>query len=287
MPLNALLLVLVAAVLHAVWNFLAKDARDSSAFMWWGVSVGAIWYGVFIACQASLAMPREAWFILIPSLIMEIAYVALITRGYANGELSQVYPIARGAPPLFIAMWSALFLAERLSLLGYIGIGLLVFGIYLASLPSIADLFKPLRALSSRPAQYAIIAGVCVSIYSTLDKVGVAYSTPLVYNVWVYAGIAIGYAPFAWSKGNRESTIREWHANWRRIALGSLATIGSYVLALTGMSLTSASYVGAVRATSVVIGALLGWLLLKERFGAVRVFAATMMVIGLLLIAVA
>jgi drug/metabolite transporter (DMT)-like permease len=287
MPLNALLLVLVAAVLHAVWNFLAKDARDSSAFMWWGVSVGAIWYGVFIACQASLAMPREAWFILVPSLIMEIAYVALITRGYANGELSQVYPIARGAPPLFIAMWSALFLAERLSLLGYIGIVLLVFGIYLASLPSIADLFKPLRALASRPAQYAIIAGVCVSIYSTLDKVGVAYSTPLVYNVWVYAGIAIGYAPFAWSKRNRASTIQEWHANWRRIALGSFATIGSYVLALTGMSLTSASYVGAVRATSVVIGALLGWLLLKERFGAVRVFAATMMVIGLLLIAVA
>jgi len=109
----------------------------------------------------------------------------------------------------------------------------------------------------------------------------------MVYNAWIYGGIGIGYAPVVWARGNRAGTLRELQTNWRRIAIGSVATVGSYLLALTGMSMTAASYVGAVRATSVVIGALFGWLLLKESFGAVRVFAAATMVMGLTLVAMA
>jgi drug/metabolite transporter (DMT)-like permease len=131
------------------------------------------------------------------------------------------------------------------------------------------------------------LAAVAVAVYTMLDKIGVAYSTPLVYNVWVYVGIAIGYAPVALSRGNRASTIMELRTNWRKILVGSVATIGSYVLALAGLSMTSASYVGAVRGTSVVIGALFGWVLLKERFGLVRVLAAATMVVGLTLVALA
>jgi drug/metabolite transporter (DMT)-like permease len=287
MPLLALVLVLVAAVLHAFWNLLAKDARDSSAFMWWGVSVGATWYGAWVFTQAAAGLPREIWLIFAVSVSMEVAYVGLITRGYATGDLSQVYPIARGAPPMLIAFFSAIFIGERLPLLGYFGIGLLIVGVYLASLPSLDDLWKPLRALAHRPAQWALLAAFTVSVYSTLDKVAMGSATPLVYNAWVYAGIGIGYAPVVWSRANRASTIQEFKTNWRRIAIGSVATIGSYLLALTGMSMTAASYVGAVRATSVVIGALFGWLLLKEKFGAVRVFAAATMVVGLLLVAAA
>ncbi|MDE3091771.1 MAG: EamA family transporter [Chloroflexota bacterium] len=287
MPLLALFLVLIAAVLHAFWNLLAKDARDSSAFMWWGVSVGATWYGLWMLTQTWMGLPREIWLVFAGSLAMEIAYVGLITRGYATGDLSQVYPIARGSPPLLIALFSAIFIGERLPLPGYVGIALLIVGVYLASLPSLDDLWKPLRALSHRPAQWALLAAFTVSIYSTLDKIAMNYATPLVYNAWVYAGISIGYAPVVWSRANRTSTFQEFKTNWRRIGIGSVATVGSYLLALTGMSMTAASYVGAVRATSVVIGALFGWLLLKESFGAVRVFAAAVMVIGLTLVAVA
>jgi drug/metabolite transporter (DMT)-like permease len=287
MPLLALFLVLIAAVLHAFWNLLAKNTRDSSAFMWWGVSVGATWYGVWMLTQVWLGLPREIWLVFAVSLAMEVAYVGLITRGYATGDLSQVYPIARGSPPLLIALWSAIFLGERLPLLGYVGIVLLIIGVYLASMPTLADLWKPLRALSHRPAQWALLAGITVSVYSTLDKVAMGFTTPLVYNAWVYAGIGLGYAPVVWSRANRASTVREFKTNWRSIGIGSVATVGSYLLALTGMSMTSASYVGAVRATSVVIGALFGWLLLKENFGGLRVFAAALMVVGLLLVAVA
>ncbi len=287
MPLAALLIVLLAALLHALWNFLAKDTRDSSAFMWWGVTIGTIWYGAWVLWQSPAGLPPEIWLPFAVSLVMEVAYVFLITKGYASGDLSQVYPIARGSPPLLIAMWSALFIDERLPLLGYVGIGLLVVGVYMASLPTLGDLTKPLRALTHRPAQWALLAAICVSIYSLIDKVNVAFTTPLVYNAWVYGGIAVGYAPYVWLPQHRASTLAEFKTNWGRILIGSVATIGSYLLALTGMSMTAASYVGAVRATSVVIGALFGWLLLKESFGPVRVLAAATMVVGLLLIAIA
>ena len=106
MPPFALVVVLIAALLHALWNLLAKDAVDSSAFMWWGVAVGATWYGAWVFTQSWPGIPREIWLLLAVSIFMEVAYVALITRGYAAGDLSQVYPIARGAPPLLIALFS-------------------------------------------------------------------------------------------------------------------------------------------------------------------------------------
>ncbi len=285
MPLVALVIVLIAAVLHAISNLLFKSGRDSSAFLWWAIVVGAVWYGGFVAIQSSLAMLQEAWLIIIPSILVEVVYVRLITLGYANGDLSQVYPIARGTPPLLIAALGALFLGERLPFFGYVGIAVLVLGIYLASVPSLADVLKPLRAITHRPTQIALLAALCVTAYTLLDKVGMRYASPMVYNWWMYAGIAVGYAPIAWSRANRGSTRREWQTNWRRIVLGSFATIGSYLAALIGLQMTAASYVGSVRASSVVIGALLGWLLLKEKLGAVRVFAAALMVVGLLLIA--
>jgi drug/metabolite transporter (DMT)-like permease len=287
MPLLALIIVLIAAVLHAVSNLLFKSGRDSSAFLWWAIAVGAAWYGVFVAVQSSLAMPLAAWLIIIPSIAVEVAYARLITLGYANGDLSQVYPIARGTPPLLIAALGAIFLGERLPLLAYCGIVVLVLGIYLASVPSWGEVLKPLRALTHRPTQIALLAALCVTAYTLLDKVGMQYASPMVYNWWIYAGIAIGYASIAWSRAQRDSTAREWRTNWRRIILGSFATIASYLFALMGLQMTAASYVGSVRASSVVIGALLGWLLLKEQLGALRVFAAALMVVGLMLIAVA
>ncbi|MEW5720827.1 MAG: DMT family transporter [Chloroflexota bacterium] len=283
----ALLVVLIAAVLHAVSNFLFKGGRDSSAMLWWSVTLGALWYGVFVATQSSFAMPLETWTVFIPSMIAEIAYARLITYGYADGDLSQIYPIARGAPLLLIPLVGAIFLGERLPLLGYCGVALLIGGIYLASLLALGDWARPLRALKHRPTQIALLAALCVTLYTLLDKIGMQSATPMVYNWWVYGTLAVGYAPFVWSRANRASTAREFWTNWRRILIASVATVGSYLAALTGLSMSAASYVSSVRATSVVMGALLGWLLLKEQLGALRVFAAALMVAGLMLIVVA
>ncbi|MDP3047036.1 MAG: DMT family transporter [Chloroflexota bacterium] len=287
MPLSAIALVLTAAVLHAIWHLLAKHANDTSAFMWWGIAVGAAWFGAILSTQKSLELPPSVWPIYAGSMLAEFGYLSLITRGYTLGDLSQVYPISRGAPPFFVAIWSALLLGERLPVAGYLGVALLIVGVYVASLPSFRDIWRPLQAVRNRPAQLALLAAICVAIYTTLDKRIVASVDPVVYNFWVYAGIAVVYAPMVWLRGDRRSATLEVRGNWRRILVDSVSTVGSYMLALVALSQTAASYVGAVRASSVVIGALFGWLLLGERLGVIRVVAAAIMLAGLAMIALA
>jgi drug/metabolite transporter (DMT)-like permease len=126
-----------------------------------------------------------------------------------------------------------------------------------------------------------------VTIYTTLDKSIVASVDPLVYNFWVYAGISAGYAVRVWWGPRRPATISEIRQNWRPVIVGSVATVASYLLALVAMTMTTASYVGAVRATSVLIGAFLGHLVLGEGFGRWRVLAAGVIAAGLIAMALA
>lgn len=287
MPTLALAIAALAAVLHALWNLLAKRATDSSAFMWWGVTVGALWYGLVLSTTRSLALPPAVWPTYLLSLVAEITYVWLITWGYSQGDLSQVYPLARGTPPLLIAAWGAIALEERLPLAGYAGIGLLVAGIYLASLATPQDLLRPLALLQNRTAHVALAAAACVAVYTMLDKSVISTVDPLVYNFWVYAGISLGYSALVWAGSHRAAAITEIRRNWRPVVAGSFATVGSYLLALVAMTMTTASYVGAVRSSSVLIGAFLGHLVLGEGFGRLRVMAAAVIAVGLIAMALA
>jgi drug/metabolite transporter (DMT)-like permease len=280
MPLAALALVLLAAVLHALWNYLAKSASDTTAFLWWALFFGTLAYGVCIFSTASVSLPRQVWVLYGLSIAAEVGYLITLTRGYAGGDLSLVYPVARGSAPIFVTMWSAAFLGERLPLEGYAGIAMMVIGIYVASsLPT----HRPSPVLVRNGAlAWALASGVFVSLYTFLDKIIVDSVSPLVYNFWVYAGMTVLWAPFVWLEGRKAvRNFGELRRNLPRILLGSGMTIGSYVCALVALTMTSASYVLAGRSTSVIIGAALGWLVLQESVGRVRVVGAGMMVAGL------
>src|SRR5512135_1053793 len=110
MSLTALLLVLLAAVLHAGFNYLVKSARDTVPFLWWALLFGTLGYGAYIFATASVFLPREVWLLYVLSIGAEVAYVMTLVRGYATGDLSLVYPLARGSAPMLVALWSALFL---------------------------------------------------------------------------------------------------------------------------------------------------------------------------------
>ncbi len=287
MPLTALVLVLSAAVLHAGWNYLAKSARNTVAFIWWALLFGALGYSVYIFATSSVYMPREVWLPYILSMCAEVGYLITLTRGYADGDLSLVYPISRGSAPIFVTLWSALLVGERLPVMGYLGIALMVVGIYIVS-------SQPESRLAPFPLKesamvWALVSGVFISLYSFLDKIIVNTLPPLVYNFWVYAGMTILWAPFVWFGGRRAllQNLQELRQNLSRVLIGSVMTIGAYVAALIALTLTSASYVVAGRGTSVLIGALLGWLALGESVGRIRVIGASLMVAGLAFIAFA
>jgi drug/metabolite transporter (DMT)-like permease len=287
MPLPALELVLLAAVLHAVWNYLAKSARNTVAFLWWALLFGTIGYGVYILATASVYLPREVWLLYLLSISAEVGYLVTLSRGYADGDLSLVYPLSRGSAPIFVTLWSAVLLGERLPVMGYFGIAIMVAGIYVASYQPGSRL--TIFDLKNSATAWALLSGVFISLYSFLDKIILNTLTPLIYNFWVYVGMTVLWTPFVWF-GGRRAVLRnfgELRQNLPRVLVGSVMTVGAYIAALVALTLTSASYVVAGRGTSVLIGALLGWLALGEGVGRVRVIGAALMVTGLAFIAFA
>jgi len=287
MPLLAVGLLLGGAVIHALWNLLIKDSQHKVAFMWWALLVGTVGYGAILIWAVPLDIPSAVWPILIISGLAETGYTLTLTHSYDDGDLSQVYPISRGSPPIFIAAWSALFLGERLPVLGYAGIAFIIAGIYLASLPNWRNILQPLRTLDQRPAQWALAAGLFISIYSVIDKVGVGLAGPWVYNLYAFAVMTAMLAPYVWQRRERSATWAEWHTRWPRIVLAGAMVTGNYVLVLWALSLTRASYVGAVRGVSVIFGAAFGWLLLKESLGLSRLVAAGLMCVGIVCLSLA
>jgi len=292
MPIAAIVLILLAAFSHAGYNFLAKSSRDTTVFLWWSVTLGATMYGIWLAVSGlgfALASASLPFYFL--SGVAELGYFATLVRGYAKGDLSLVYPLSRGSAPLFVTLWSALVLGERLPILGYVGIALMIAGVYIASLTangtgaafSAQTLLVPFH---NHAARWALASAVFIAIYSLSDSQAIKATPPLVYNFWVYFGNIFTWALVMWQLDQNAPILGELRANWKRILIAAVMTMGAYALVLIAQTMTSTSYVVAGRGTSVVIGALLGTHVLKEGFGAIRIACALMMVAGLVLIAV-
>jgi 3-methyladenine DNA glycosylase AlkD/drug/metabolite transporter (DMT)-like permease len=292
MPIVAIFLVLLAAVFHASYNFLAKSSRDTNAFLWWGVALGAGIYAAFLVISGLgiFLSPASQIFFLV-SAVAELGYFAALVRGYAQGDLSLVYPLSRGSAPLFVTLWSGLVMSERLPMLGYVGIAFMIAGVYIASLTADGGAISLGRRALSAPfrnhaARWALASAVFIAIYSLSDREAIKATPPLVYNFWVYFGNMFTWALVVWRRDRVAEILGEFQINWKRLTLGALFSLGSYALVLQAQTIASTSYVVAGRGTSVVIGALLGTLVLREGHGAVRVLSALLMVAGLALIAV-
>src|SRR5512143_246655 len=147
----SLLLLVLAAVLHALSNALIKASRDKLAFTWWMLTANAI---IGLPLILFVGQPQPiGWLIIIVSGLIEAVYFITLTRAYALGDLSQVYPLARGSAPLFVLLWAFWFLGERPTPIGVGGILIIVIGLYLVNLRSIADWNRPLRGLRSAAAR--------------------------------------------------------------------------------------------------------------------------------------
>ncbi len=288
----ALALILVAAFLHASWNVLAKVSKDTLALMWWASLVGAVGYGAWLVTSSGIYLNSASWLPFLISAAAETGYFVTLVRGYEQGDLSLVYPISRGSAPIFAAIWSALILGERLPVLGYLGIILIVGGICVVSVPARRPLSAfgsiNLRSIFRKGAvNWALASAIFISIFSVSDKVVVASTPPLVYIWWVIAGNAVLWFPIVWRRSPPRTNFVELRRNWLGVIATGIGITAAYGAALAALALTSASYVVAGRGFSVVIGATFGSLMLKEGFGSTRIIGALLMVTGLALIAFA
>ena len=289
-PMTAvsLILVLLAAVAHASWNLFLKRADDPEVFAWCLLVVATVLLaplGVVLLFYNSVDV-TGLWFIL-ATIALHVLYFNLLARGYVQGDLSLVYPVARGMGPMLVPVLAVVFLNEKIEPLAIGGIAAIIGGIYTISWwGNFHQLLRsPLLFLKSAGMRYAVLTGLTIAVYSIVDKEGVGHVQPLLYMYFLTIGTAAMLAPYVLFHKGVNSVRTEWRANAVPITIAGLFTFAAYGLVLTAFSLSRVSYVAPAREVGIVIGVMLGVFLLKEPFGRGRLLGSGFVVAGLALIA--
>ena len=272
------LAVLFAAACHAGWNALIKVGLDplSTTTL---ISLGAGL--VALALAPLVGMPAwAAWPWLIASVIVHLCYFASLIESYRTGDLGQVYPIARGSAPLMTAAATTVFIGEKLSLVGWTGIFSLVAGVLLLS----ARGGRELAEVDRRAIGFALFTALTICAYSVVDGIGARLSAnPNAYSVWLFIGIAVVMLPYAIYRDGPD-VIPAMRRFWRRGLAGGALQLLSYGIAIWAMTAAPIAVVAALRETSVLFGAVIAVVVLKEPLRAARIVAACLIVCGLILI---
>jgi drug/metabolite transporter (DMT)-like permease len=273
----ALALVLGAAILHATWNVLLKTSENplhaaaravTSSAALLTLPVAALWFA-----GGRPGMPLAAWGLAFASGILELAYFIFLSTAYARGELSVVYPLARGTAPLLAVVIGLVVLRERLSVVALAGVVCLLAGLWAVNRPAPAG-----------PATIpALLVAVCIAAYSAVDRVGVRLGPVWLYGwaLWVWVAVLMA----AWV-GLREHGVSWRRAEWRRgLAIGLPMTV-AYLMVLGAFRLAPLTLVAPVRESAIVLVTGWGVWRLRERAGAwLRIAGAVVILAGVALVA--
>ena len=270
--------VLFAALCHASWNSLLKIRLDPFA----ANALITVASGLIAAAALPFVgvAPILSWPWLVASIILHLAYYYGLTEAYRTGDLSQVYPIARGAAPLMTAVISTTALGEDIGLFGWIGILSLVAGVFLLSIRGGRDLTH----IDRRAVGFAFFTAMTICGYSLTDGIGARVSG----NAHAYAALLFildgsCMAAFAlWRRG--QSILTEARIYWKTGLFGGALSVTSYWIAIWAMTVAPIAIVAALRETSVLFAAVISVAILKEQLRPARVIAALMIVFGLALI---
>ena len=283
MPILALILLLTGAILHTAWNLILKQSKEKYIATWWMLITGGV-VALFALFLTGLP-PREMWKFAIFSVITEATYFITLTYAYHDSEFSLVYPIARGAAPAFLSLWSFVFLGERLTSGGMIGLGLIIGGLLIMGLSTL--LKSDVSHVHFKGIAIALLIALLISIYTTIDGAAVRHGADyaLPYVMTMFALVPLPVTPFIIRQYGWARLKAEWNELGLRVSIMGLLGVLSYLTAVLAFAFAPLSYSGAIREVSVVFGAFAGWWLLKEKMGWMRVLGAIVIFAGILVIA--
>ena len=272
--------VLLAAAAHAGWNAAIKRGLDplvTTVLIAIGAGVVALPIAVWLGLPAVAARP---W--VVASVIVHLGYFAGLIEAYRAGDMSQVYPIARGAAPLLTALVSTAWLGEQLGGLGWVGLLCLVGGVMMLSLRAGGDLAR----LDRRAVGFALFTALTVCAYTVIDGIGVrAAGDAPAYTATAFLGNAVIMALYGLARRGSKLLAGLSRA-WVTGLAGGALQFASYGIALWAMTVAPIAVVAALRETSVLFGALIAVVVLREPLRALRVAAAVLIVAGLVMIKV-
>jgi drug/metabolite transporter (DMT)-like permease len=279
-------IVLFAALFHAGWNYLTKKSLEKIVFVWCFLLVTLVLYlPLVIYFWSQTSFSAKGVSCIIGSAFLHALYFWTLSKAYEGGDLSLVYPIARGSMPLFVTVLAVLLINEKLSVLGIAGITLVVLGIYVIHLRSFAgrSFLEPFQAVHGGASLWALSTGVSNGIGSLVDKVGVGSVYPPVYIYLMFIGVWLLLTPYVLRKKRAELKL-EWQVNRNSIlAVGFLVTF-TYTMILFAMRMSPVSYVVAVRNVSILFSTFFGIHWLKEKHAAQKIAGAILIMAGVIII---
>ncbi|MBY8825276.1 EamA family transporter [Sphingomonas colocasiae] len=271
MPIAVFGLILFAALLHAGWNAIVKRGSDTLL-----TTVLVTASAALVAAAALPLLPAPApasWPFIAVSALFQIVYFILVAAAYRVADMSQAYPLMRGAAPLLVALASAAWIGEPLSASAWAGVAVLSAGIFGMA----AD---GRRGGDRAGLLLALLNALVIAGYTVIDGLGVRRSgAPAAYTLWIF--LLTGLPLAAWALLARRRAFVGYAArNWHLGMAGGLGTLASYGLALWAMTMAPVAVVAALRETSILFGVAISGMVLKERVSTARIVAVCVIAAG-------
>lgn len=263
-------IILLAAVLHALWNAIVKAGDNTLLTTVLVTASAALWAAILLPVLPS---PNPAsWPYIAISAALQVVYFTLVARIYRVADMSQTYPIMRGAAPLIVAIAGTVFLGENLSSRAWLGIFIICSGILMMLW---TEGQKSLQGL-----MLALLNALIISGYTLVDGVGVRLSAaPASYTLWIF--LITGATIACWAAFTQWANTRQYlRTNWHLGAVGGFGTLVSYGLALYAMTKAPVAVVAALRETSILFSAVISWLILKEHITCTRLVSVCVIAAG-------
>lgn len=274
MSLFALSLALLAAVMHAVWNLLVK-ASDDQLVAGWTVVAGAAILAAPVLAFTGLP-DRSVWDLILISTVVQVAYVLMLTVAYRLGDLSFVYPLARGTSPVLVSLAGVTLLGDEISPLGWAGV---------LTVTTALVVLAWRRAVRSGLGA-ALATGMLIALYTSVDAAAVreqGEALSVIGAEFVILAVALGLVVLV-MRGPRPM-LGMVRADWRKAAIGGVATGGAYLLVMVASLSAPVGLVSGVRETSVLIAVIGSRLFLHEDVSRSHLWIVAAATAGIALIA--
>ena len=278
----ALILIIAAAFVHAFWNFLAKRAGGGVVFIWLFATLSSAIYApvsFYILYKVRPQIGLTGLVFIFISALLHLLYFFVLQRGYAKGDLSLVYPLARGTGPMLSTCAAIAFFGERPGGLAMMGAALVIVSVFYFS--GGTRLFEKKDGTAAGWAiRYGIGCGMVIASYTLWDKQAVAaLMIPPVILDWASSITRmLVLAPYAIK--NWDDVKHQWRTNLKLAVGVAIFNPLSYILVLTALVFTPVSYVAPAREISILFGTLMGTQILAEGDSRRRIIAACIMILG-------
>jgi multidrug transporter EmrE-like cation transporter len=273
----ATLLALAAAALHAGWNLIVKTSDDRELAAWGQFLAGSL---LFLPILLYVGLPPgPAWWFLIGSGLAHLVYVEGLVRAYHHGDFSFAYPLARGGGALVGALLGAALLDDNLEPMAWAALAVVAAGLI--------SLVRPGATRAS--IGWASFTALIIGGYTAIDtagvrRVGEGAGRRFGYGIALTVCAAAALTVVGIARGRGGELVSMMRTRWPLVLLSGLCLTGAYSLVLVAVSIPGVDlgYVATLRESAVVIGALVGWVFLKERLGGARLVSSAVVLAGMI-----